>query len=359
MEKSEKIEIRIGSKKVSQAGPAFIIAEVSANHNGSFEDAVEIIRAAAVAGADAVKLQTYTADTMTLNCDNEYFRIQHGTLWDGKTLYELYQQGTMPWEWQPRLKKAAEELGLILFSSPFDKTAVDFLEEMGVAAYKVASFEITDVGLIEYIASKKKPVIISTGIAELAEIQDAIDACHKVGNDDVILLKCTSAYPTKTEDMNLRVMVDMAGRFSTLVGLSDHSLDMMLPAVAVAVGGVVIEKHFTLDRKNGGLDSAFSLEPTEFKSMVDNIRKTEAAMGEVDYKLTENAKASRKFGRSLFAAEDIKAGDVFTEKNIRSVRPSDGLLPRHLPDILGKAATQDVPFGSPIDWDMVKGGSNE
>ncbi len=346
-------EIKIGEKLVGGNNPVFIIAEISANHLQDFDMAMELIRAAKDVGADAVKLQTYTADTITLNCDSKYFLLDD-TIWEGKTLYQLYEEAYTPWEWQPKLKEFAEELGLVCFSSPFDRTAVDFLEGLNVPAFKVASFEITDIPLIEYIASKQKPVIISTGIAEPVDIQEAIDACRRVGNDDIILLKCTSAYPTPLSDVNLRTLQDLSKRFNTLAGISDHTLGISVPAASVALGACMIEKHLTLQRAAGGPDAEFSLEPDEFKNMVQTVREIEQALGQVSYELTEKMRRSRQFSRSLFVAEDIEKGNVLTEKNIRSVRPGYGLPPKVLHQVLGKKASRDIAKGTPLTWDMVE-----
>ena len=304
-------------------------------------------------GADAVKLQTYTADTITLNCDSKYFQLDE-TIWEGKTLYQLYKEAYTPWDWQPKLKEHAESLGLIFFSSPFDRTAVDFLEGLDVPAFKVASFEITDIPLIEYIASKKKPVIISTGIAEPSDIETAIEACKKEGNDEIILLKCTSAYPTPLSDVNLQTLPDLSTRFNTLTGLSDHTLGISVPVAAVSLGACLIEKHLTLKRELGGPDAEFSLEPHEFESMVKTIREVEEALGEVSYTLTEKMKRSRKFSRSLFVTEDIRKGEMFTDANVRSVRPGYGLHPKFQDKVLGKRATKDLKKGTPLNWDMLE-----
>ncbi len=347
------MNLQIGNRCVGVNYPIFIIAELSANHLQDFDLAVKTIKTMKESGADAVKFQTYTPDTITIDCDNEYFQIKQGTLWDGKTLYQLYQEAYTPWEWQPELKKIAEDIGLICFSSPFDKTAVDFLEQMNVPAYKVASFEITDIPLIEYIASKGKPVIISTGIASLAEIEEAINACKRMGNNQIALLKCTSEYPTPLEDVNLRTIPDMRERFGTVVGLSDHTLGISVPIAAVALGAKIIEKHFILDRMLGGPDSAFSLEPEEFRAMVKSVRESEKALGEVSYELTEKIKKSREFSRSLFVVEDMKAGEIFTEINIKSIRPGFGLPPKYYDIIIGRKVTKDVNKGTPISWDLV------
>jgi len=331
----------------------FIIAELSANHNQDFNTAVESVKVIKECGANAVKLQTYTADTLTIDCDNDYFKIK-GTIWEGQTLYNLYKKAYTPWEWQPKLKKLADNLGLICFSSPFDKTAVDFLEEMKVPAYKIASFEILDIPLIEYTASKRKPMIISTGIATEEEIQDAVDACRKVGNYDIALLKCTSEYPAPIEDANLNAIPFLGENFNCTPGLSDHTLGITVPVAAVALGARIIEKHFILDKKVGGPDSAFSLEPHEFKKMVDEIRVAEKALGNGIIEINSNTKRGRVFARSLFVVEDIKAGDIFNGKNIRSIRPSYGLPPKYLIDILGKKAKVDIKRGTPLSWDLVE-----
>jgi len=331
----------------------FIIAELSANHNQDFNTAVESIKVMKECGADAVKLQTYTADTLTINCDNECFRIK-GTIWNGQTLYDLYNKAYMPWEWQPKLKKLADNLGLIFFSSPFDKTAVDFLEEMKVPAYKIASFELVDVPLIEYTASKRKPMIISTGIAAEEEIQDAVDACRKVGNYEIALLKCTSEYPAPIEEANLYAIPALQDKFNCTAGLSDHTLGITASIAAVALGARIIEKHFILDKKIGGPDSSFSLDPDEFKKMVDSIRIVEKALGNGNLEIHSNLKKGRSFARSLFVVEDIKAGEIFNGKNIRSIRPSNGLPPKYLIDILGKKAKFDIKRGTPLSWEMIE-----
>ncbi len=331
-----------------------IIAELSANHAHDYKLAIETICAMKEAGADAVKLQTYTADTITLDCDNEYFQIKHGTLWDGTTLYKLYSEAYTPWEWHESLKEYAESIDLICFSSPFDKTAVDFLESLDMPAYKIASFEIGDIPLIEYTALKGKPMIMSTGIATIGEIQKAVEACRKVGNNDITLLKCTSSYPAPIADANLKTMVNMMETFGVKVGLSDHSLVNDVAIAAVAMGAQVIEKHFILDRNNGGVDSEFSIEPVQFKQMVESIRNVEKAIGSVSYSLDNEKKKNRQFRRSLFVTEDIKKGDKFNETNIRSIRPGDGLNPKHMLRILGKTAECDLKKGSPLQWKNIK-----
>jgi pseudaminic acid synthase len=348
------MEVKINNRTIDENSPVFIVAELSANHNHSFDIAAKTVKAMKEAGADAVKFQTYSPDTMTIDCDNKYFKINHGTIWDGKTFYELYKEAYMPWEWQPELKKIAENLGLICFSTPFDKTSVDFLEKMDVPCYKIASFEITDIPLIEYVASKGKPVIISTGIATLSDIKEAINACKNTGNNNIILLKCTSSYPAPYEEINLKTIPDMAKRFKFLVGLSDHTLGISVPIAAVAIGAKIIEKHFILDRKLRGPDSAFSLEPDEFKQMVKSIREVEKVLGKVSYELTEKTEKSREFSRSLFVVENIKEGELFTENNIKSIRPGYGLHPKYLNKILGKKAKISIKKGTPLSFKLIK-----
>lgn len=346
-------EIRLGNHVISENSPAFIVAEMSANHNMDYDRAVAIIRAAKEAGADAVKIQTYTADTITLDCDDDCFQITQGTLWDGTTLHKLYEKAYTPWEWQGKLREAALEMGLEFFSSPFDGSSVDFLEELGVPAYKVASFEITDIPLIKKIAQKGKPVILATGVAELSDIELAMRTCAEAGNEDVILLKCTSAYPTPYEDVNLRTLSSMRDTFDCVVGLSDHTMGSAVAGAAVALGARMVEKHLTLSRADGGADSAFSMEPAEFKEMVDNIRKIEAALGKVTYSLTPAQKKEREHSRSLFVARDMKAGEVFTPENLRSVRPANGLHTMYYEEILGKKISRDAKLGTPMSWELV------
>jgi pseudaminic acid synthase len=332
----------------------FIIAELSANHNGDIGRALEIIKAAKEAGADAVKLQTYTPDTITLDCDNDYFRINQGTVWDGRGLYELYAEAMTPWEWHEELFAYARSLGLEIFSSPFDKTAVDFLEKLIPCAYKIASFEITDTPLISYTAAKGRPMIISTGVATLEDIELAVQNCKEVGNNDITLLKCTSSYPAPLDEMNLATIADMASRFGCKVGLSDHSMSLAAPVVAVSFGATVIEKHFTLRRADGGADSSFSLEPHEFTDMVRAVRDAEKLIGTVSYELSEKTKKSQEFARSIFVSDDIMAGEVFGESNIRSVRPAFGLHPKHINEIIGKKATRNIKKGEPLEWSMIR-----
>lgn len=345
--------IQFGNHIINENSPTFIIAEMSANHLMDFDRAVAVMQAAKDAGADAVKIQTYTADTITLDCDDPCFQITQGTLWDGTTLHKLYQTAYTPWEWQPKLQEKAHEMGLEFFSSPFDHTAVDFLEEMQVPAYKIASFEITDIPLIRKIAKLGKPMIFATGIARLADIELALDTCKQEGNEDVILLKCTSAYPAPYEDINLRTIPSMAQTFDCLTGLSDHSMGHAVADAAVALGAKVVEKHLTLRRADGGADAAFSMEPEEFKLMVDNIRKIELALGKVTYELTEKQAREREHSRSLFVAQDMKAGDVFTPENLRSVRPGCGLHTKYYEELLGKKITRDAKLGTPMSWDLV------
>lgn len=346
------ISIRIENRGIAESLPVFIVAELSANHNQNFDLAVKTIKAMKESGADAVKLQTYTPDTITINCNNKYFQIKEG-LWKGKALHELYKEAHTPWEWQPKLKKIAEDLALICFSSAFDKTAVDFLEKMNIPAYKVASFEITDVPLIEYIASKSKPIIMSTGIATLADIEEAVNACKRMDNEQIALLKCASAYPAPIEEANLLTIPNMKETFGTVVGLSDHTLGSSAAIASVALGAKIIEKHFILDRNLGGPDSAFSLEPNEFKNMVKAVREVEKALGSVTYESTEKQKKSRAFSRSLFVVKDIKRGEMFTEENVRSIRPGYGLEPKYIDLIIGKRAKKDLVKGMPVDLSII------
>lgn len=340
--------LNIGSFVIGEQSPVFIIAELSANHNGSIENAIETIKAAKRAGADAIKLQTYTADTITIDSRNDDFRLKQGTIWDGKYLYDLYQEAYTPWEWHEKLFEVAKSEGLVCFSSPFDPTAVDFLENLKVPAYKIASFEITDIPLIKLVASKGKPVIISTGIAELQDIELALQACKEMGNHSIILLKCTSSYPAPIEEANLVMIRDMAQRYGVYTGLSDHTLGITAPVVATCMGARVIEKHFILDHSIGGPDASFSLDEKEFKQMVDAVREAEKSIGIVDYKLTNKQAKGRAFSRSLYAVEDIAEGEVFTQQNVRSIRPGFGLHPRHLPDLIGKAAKRTILRGTAI-----------
>lgn len=336
-----------------EAGRVFIIAELSANHGGDITIAKESIKAAKEIGANAIKLQTYTADTITLNSDKDDFVIKGGTLWDNKRLYDLYKEAHLPWEWHQELFGYAREIGIDIFSSPFDKSAVDFLEQFNPSAYKIASFEITDCELIRYTASKGKPMIISTGIATIDEIQDAVDICRSEGNHDIILLKCTSAYPAPLDEANLRTIPNLAKTFGVISGFSDHTLGLTAPVVAVTLEAKVIEKHFILDKAIGGADAEFSLDKEGFSQMVKAVRDTEKLLGIVDYSMTEKKKKSRRFSRSLYVSKNIKKGDIFTEENIRSVRPGYGLHPKYLKDVLGKVADKKYEFGERFDYGML------
>ncbi len=346
-------DINIGSFSIGK-GKTFIIAELSANHGGSLEVAIDTIKAAKEAGADAVKLQTYRADTITIKSNRKEFTINNGSIWDGKTYYDLYESAYTPWDWQPILKEEASKLGLILFSSPFDKSAVDFLENMNVPAYKIASFEITDIPLIEYVASKSKPVIISTGIAEIDDIKKAINACHKMNNHDIILLKCTSSYPAPINEANLNSIKFLKDTFNVEVGLSDHTLDNSVAIAAVALGACVIEKHFILDNSINSADAAFSLNKKQFKEMVKSIRVVEEALGKADLSLTSSQKKAKVFARSLYVVEDIEKGSIFTEYNIKSIRPSNGLHPEYYEKVLGKKALRNIEKGEPLSQDMIE-----
>lgn len=346
-------EIWIANHKLSEDSPCYIIAELSGNHNMDFNRAVKIIEAAKASGADAIKVQTYTADTITLDCNDPCFQITQGTIWDGTTLHKLYEKAYTPWEWQPKLKEIANSMGLDFFSSPFDFSSVDFLEEMEVPAYKIASFELTDIPLIQKVAKLGKTVILSTGIAKMADIELALETCRKVGNENVILLKCCSAYPTPYEDINLKTMQSMRETFGTLVGLSDHTMGHVVASASVAMGAKIVEKHLTLRREDGGVDSAFSMEPEEFKQMVENIRIVEKAVGTVTYELTQKQIREREHCRSLFIAKDMKAGEKFTMENLRSVRPGCGLHTKYYEEILGKKVAKDVKMGTPLKWSLV------
>jgi pseudaminic acid synthase len=340
--------MKIGNFEITEHSPVFIIAELSANHNGSLETAIETIRAAKRAGANCIKLQTYTADTMTIECDKNDFII-NGTIWNGAKLHQLYQEAYTPWEWHQELMKVAKEEGLICFSSPFDKSAVDFLETLHVPAYKIASFEITDIPLIEYVASKGKPIIISTGIAELADIELALDACRRMGNNDIALLKCTSSYPAPIEEANMLMVNDLADRFNVISGLSDHTMGATVPIVATVLGAKIIEKHFILDRAIGGPDASFSMNEEEFTAMVKSVREAESAIGVVDYALTDKQIKGKDFSRSLYVVEDIKEGETITEKNIRSIRPGFGLHPKYYNEVLGKKVTKSLERGERLE----------
>ncbi|MFY4764778.1 pseudaminic acid synthase [Aliarcobacter butzleri] len=344
--------MKIGKFDLQKDG-TFIIAELSANHNGSLQTALDSIKVAKECGANAIKLQTYTADTLTLNSRNEDFMISGGTLWDGKNLYELYQEAYTPWEWHKELFDYARSLDIDIFSTPFDKTAVDFLEKLNPSAYKIASFEITDYELVRYTASKQKPIIISTGIATIDEIQDVVNICKSVGNENIILLKCTSEYPAPLNEANLKTISNMKETFGVEVGFSDHTLGIVAPVVAVTLGAKVIEKHFIIDKSIGGADCGFSMDKKEFKQMVEAIRDAEKLIGVVDYNLNEKRKKQRRFARSLYISSDIKKGEVFTLENIKSVRPFYGLHPKYLNDILGKVAKRDYKFADRLDYNII------
>jgi pseudaminic acid synthase len=346
--------VQIGNRHIGPSNPVYIVAELSANHNQSFECAVQIFHAAKEAGADAIKLQTYTPDTITVRSDREIFRIKGGTLWDGRTLHDLYADATTPWEWHPKLQKIAAEAGLDFFSSPFDSSAVDFLETLNLPAYKIASPEIVDLPLIEKVARTGKPLIISTGMANRGEIQEALDAARRVGAKNIALLKCTSAYPAPADEMNLRTIPELARVFGVPVGLSDHTVGIAAPIAAVALGACIVEKHLTLSRSDLGPDSAFSLEPQEFRAMVDAIRLAERAMGSVQIGPVAREQPSRAFRRSLFVVENMKQGEIFTSQNLRSIRPSNGLHTRHLSQVIGRRCTRDVERGTPLAWDLVQ-----
>ncbi len=346
-------EIKIGSRTIGENSPVFVVAEISANHNQDYNRAVEIIHAAKQAGADAVKLQTYTADTITIDCDDPCFQINEGTIWDGTTLYKLYQQAYTPWEWQPRLKEEANRLGMECFSSPFDFTSVDFLEKMDVPAYKIASYEINDIPLIRKIARLHRPVIFATGVAYPEDIERALSVCREEGNQDIILLKCVSSYPTPYEDINLNVIPTLAKAYGCLVGISDHTMGTIVSAASIALGVKMVEKHLTLRRIDGGPDGAFSMEPEEFARMVKDIRILEKALGTSKYQLTETQKLEHKGSRSLFVVRDISPGEALTAENIRSIRPGNGLHTMYYDDVLGKKAKKYLKKGTPLQWEMI------
>ncbi len=345
--------MKIGSFEINKKSGVFIIAELSANHNGSLDVAIETIRAAKRSGADAIKLQTYTADTLTIDCEKEDFVLRSNSIWDGRTYYNLYQEAYTPWEWHEVLFKVAEQEGLICFSSPFDKTAVDFLEKLNAPAYKIASFEITDIPLIEYIASKGKPIIISTGIAEIEDIDLALSACKRMGNNDIALLKCTSSYPAPINEANMIMVDDFAKRFDVISGLSDHTIGATVPIVATVFGAKIIEKHFILDRSIGGPDASFSMNEEEFTAMVKAVREAEKAIGKVNYALTEKQLKGKAFSRSLYIVEDVNEGELVTEKNVKSIRPGFGLHPKHLPFVLNKKFNKNFEKGTRFDLSCI------
>lgn len=344
--------MKIGSYKIDEDSPCFIIAELSANHNGSLQTAIETIKSAKRAGANAIKLQTYTPDTITIDCDKDDFVIK-GTIWEGQNLHKLYQQAYTPWEWHEILFKTAKDEGLVCFSSPFDKSAVDFLESLNTPAYKIASFEITDIPLIEYTASKMKPIIISTGISTQEDIRLAIDACLGVGNNNIALLKCTSSYPAPIDEANLKMIKDLASRYEVITGLSDHTIGSLAPIISICFGAKIIEKHFIIDRSIGGPDSTFSMNEREFTDMVHLVRQAESAMGKVDYTLSEKQKISRAHCRSLYFVEDIKNGQTISVENVRSIRPGFGLHPKYLNSILGKRVQKDFKKGDRVSLEYI------
>jgi pseudaminic acid synthase len=345
--------MEIGNFNIDKDSSVFIIAELSANHNGKLENAIKTIKAAKRAGADAIKLQTYTPDTMTIDSKKDDFKLKQGTIWDDKYFYDLYKEAHTPWEWHKDLFETAKNEGLICFSSPFDATAVDFLEDLEVPAYKIASFEITDIPLIEYVASKQKPVIISTGIAQEKDIELALAACHKMGNRNIALLKCTSSYPAPIEEANMVMVKDLAERYNVISGLSDHTIGSTVPVVATCFGAKIIEKHFILDRSIGGPDASFSMNEAEFSEMVKAVRETEKAIGKIDYNLTEKQKKGKDFSRSLYVVEDVRKGDKLTQENIKSIRPGFGLHPKFYTEILGKTFKNDLEKGTALSHDLI------
>lgn len=345
---------KIGNRMVGENAPTFIVAELSGNHNQDYNRALELVHAAKEAGADAIKLQTYTADTITIDCDDPIFQINEGTIWDGRTLYDLYQEAYTPWDWQPRIMEEANKLGMECFSSPFDFTSVDFLEEMNVPAYKIASYEINDIPLIRKVAKLHKPIIFATGIAYPEDIRLALDICKEEGNEDIFLLKCVSSYPTPYEEVHLNIIPTLAKTYGCLTGLSDHTMGTAVAVGSIALGAKMVEKHLTLRRSDGGPDSAFSMEPEEFAKMVQDIRIVEKALGSSEYKLTPTQELEHGGSRSLFVVKDIAAGEILTPDNIRSIRPGDGLHTKHYDEILGKQAAFDLKKGTPLKWELLK-----
>lgn len=337
------------------SGKVVVIAELSCNHIQHYDIAVKTIEAMAASGVDVVKVQNDNADGgITIDCDNEYFKIKGGTLWDGETLYSLYKKTDTPWEWLPKLQELAHSLGMGFFSTPSDEAGVDFLEKLNVPCYKISSFEITDLGLIEKVAKTGKPIIMSTGVAEEDDIKMAVDTCRKVGNDNILLMKCTSSYPAPIEEANLMTIPDMKKRFGVRVGLSDHSMGNIVASTAVALGAEMVEKHFILDRRLGGPDADFSMEPEEFNEMVIRIREVEKSLGCVKYELSEKGKQNRHFAKSLFFVKDMKAGDVITEENMKAIRPGNGIHPKYYKEVIGKTVVSDIEFGTPVDWKLIK-----
>ena len=350
---TETAGFTIGERQIGAGQPVYVVAELSANHNQDIEQALRLIQACKESGADAVKVQTYTPDTITIRSDREDFKIRGGTLWDGRTLYELYREAYTPWDWQPKLKQVADDLGLGFFSSAFDPTAVDFLESLGVPAYKVASCELVDLPLLERISRTGKPLLLSTGMATIEEIEEAVETARQAGARQMALLRCTSAYPASPSEMNLRTIPELARRFAVPVGLSDHTMDIAVPVVAVALGACMIEKHFILSRSLKGPDSAFSLEPVEFKAMVEAVRVAEKSLGEIHFGLTGSERSSRVFRRSLFVVQPVRQGQTFSAENVRSIRPGNGMHTRHLSEIIGRCAARDIEPGTPLSWDLV------
>ncbi len=345
--------LQLKGKSIGESNPAYIIAEMSANHAGSIERAKEIIHIAKECGADCIKIQTYTPDTMTLDCDNEYFGITEGT-WKGENLYKLYEKAYTPWEWQKELKDEADHIGIDFFSTPFDKTSVDFLESINIDFYKIASFELTDLPLLEYVAAKGKPMIVSTGMGTLDEIKEAVKVIEEQGNNQIALLKCSSAYPSISDHMNLKTISNMKDIFQVPVGLSDHSMGSVGAVTAVALGANIIEKHFCISRKIENPDASFSMEPDEFRKMVEDIRNAEKAIGKVSYEVTENEKMNIKFRRSIFVVQDIRKGERLTDKNIRVIRPNYGLAPKYMKEVIGQVAICDIQRGTPLSFDFIK-----
>lgn len=345
--------ITIAGKRIEDSSPCYIIAEVSANHNQDIDVARDTVIAAADAGADAVKFQTYTPDTLTFDSDSEVFQIDHGTAWDGRTLYSIYSEGYMPWEWHRELFELANSRGMAAFSSPFDSTAVDYLANLNVPAFKIASFEIVDIPLIRYVARQGKPVLISTGIASEADVATAVGACRDEGNDQIVVLKCTSAYPAPAQDLNLRTVPTIAQQFDVIPGYSDHTMTSTAAIAAVTLGARVLERHITLDRGAGGLDSGFSTSASEFRELVDQIRELEIGLGKSTFELSEAGKSSRRFSRSLFVVADVRSGEIVTAENVRSIRPNNGLHPKFFPEILGRSFSTNVTAGTPLSIDML------
>ena len=347
------MNFKINNRLIGQNQPTYIVAEMSANHNQSYDEAIKIVETAKACGADAIKLQTYTPDTLTIDCGNKFFRIEN-TIWEGKKLYDLYQESYTPWEWHQELKNVAENIGLDFFSTPFDASAVHFLEKLNIPVYKIASFEIVDFPLINTVAKTGKPIIISTGMAKIEEIEEAVSMLKKFDCTELALLKCTSSYPAKPEEANLRTIPHMLKTFNLPIGLSDHTPGIAVPIAAISLGACIVEKHFTLSRKNSAADSSFSLEPEEFKSMVDNIRIAEKALGTVSYTISKQQRTTFNFRKSLFVVEDINAGQEFSIENVRSIRPGDGIHTKYFKEILGKKAIKNVAKGTPVTWDLVE-----